>query len=88
MMRTPALLFCVFTAGEGSAPGLEAILFLDSVSLPKSVCSFRGLVKLWSALTLLGHYRNQACAFRVLQVSYFYFKFHFPPYLQYQLLGY
>ncbi|XP_060925964.1 ribonuclease P protein subunit p14 [Limanda limanda] len=29
----------------------------------------RGLVKLWSSLTLLGSYQNQACAFRVLQVS-------------------
>ncbi|CAF89200.1 unnamed protein product, partial [Tetraodon nigroviridis] len=27
----------------------------------------RGLVKLWSSLTLLGSYQNQACAFRVLQ---------------------
>ncbi|XP_028262244.1 ribonuclease P protein subunit p14 [Parambassis ranga] len=31
----------------------------------------RGLVKLWSSLTLLGSYQNQACAFRVLQVSSF-----------------
>ncbi|TMS18871.1 ribonuclease P protein subunit p14 [Larimichthys crocea] len=31
----------------------------------------RGLVKLWSSLTLLGFYQNQACAFRVLQVSPF-----------------
>lgn len=29
----------------------------------------RGLVKLWSTLTLLGFYQNKACAFRVLQVS-------------------
>ncbi|CAJ1052017.1 ribonuclease P protein subunit p14 isoform X2 [Xyrichtys novacula] len=29
----------------------------------------RSLVKLWSSLTLLGFYQNQACAFRVLQVS-------------------
>ncbi|KAF3690263.1 Ribonuclease P protein subunit p14 [Channa argus] len=34
------------------------------------VCS-RGLVKLWSSLTLLGSYQNQICAFRVLQVSPF-----------------
>ncbi|KAG8007540.1 Hydroxyacyl-thioester dehydratase type 2, partial [Nibea albiflora] len=27
----------------------------------------RGLVRLWSSLTLLGFYQNQACAFRVLQ---------------------
>lgn len=31
----------------------------------------RGLVKLWSSLTLLGSYKNQACAFRVLQLSPF-----------------
>lgn len=29
----------------------------------------RGLVKLWSSLTLLGFYQDQPCAFRVLQVS-------------------
>lgn len=31
----------------------------------------RGLVKLWSSLTLQGSYQNRACAFRVLQVSPF-----------------
>ncbi|KAA0711989.1 Ribonuclease P protein subunit p14 [Triplophysa tibetana] len=31
----------------------------------------KGLVKLWSALTLLGSYQNEACAFRVIQVSPF-----------------
>uniref|UniRef100_A0A3P8WWC4 Ribonuclease P/MRP 14 subunit n=1 Tax=Cynoglossus semilaevis TaxID=244447 RepID=A0A3P8WWC4_CYNSE len=31
----------------------------------------RGLVKLWSSLTLLGSYQDQACAFRILQVSPF-----------------
>ncbi|XP_050169143.1 ribonuclease P protein subunit p14 [Myiozetetes cayanensis] len=30
-----------------------------------------GLVKLWSALTLLGFYENRRCAFRVLQTSPF-----------------
>ncbi|XP_034550460.1 ribonuclease P protein subunit p14 isoform X2 [Notolabrus celidotus] len=29
----------------------------------------RDLVRLWSSLTLLGSYKNRACAFRVLQVS-------------------
>ncbi|NWW03176.1 RPP14 protein, partial [Oreocharis arfaki] len=28
-----------------------------------------GLVKLWSALTLLGFYQNRRCAFRVVQVT-------------------
>lgn len=31
----------------------------------------RGLVKLWSALTLLGSFQEVACAFRVIQVSPF-----------------
>ncbi|XP_008103640.2 ribonuclease P protein subunit p14 [Anolis carolinensis] len=30
-----------------------------------------GLVKLWSALTLLGSYQNRDCAFRVIQTSPF-----------------
>lgn len=34
------------------------------------VCN-RGLVKLWSALTLLGFYQNELCAFRIIQVSPF-----------------
>uniref|UniRef100_A0A4W5KMD7 Ribonuclease P/MRP 14 subunit n=1 Tax=Hucho hucho TaxID=62062 RepID=A0A4W5KMD7_9TELE len=33
--------------------------------------SFSGLVKLWSALTLLGSYQNELCSFRVTQVSPF-----------------
>ncbi|XP_068451988.1 ribonuclease P protein subunit p14 [Clinocottus analis] len=31
----------------------------------------KGLVKLWSSMTLLGFYQKQSCAFRVLQVSPF-----------------
>ncbi|NXX65376.1 RPP14 protein, partial [Spizella passerina] len=31
-----------------------------------------GLVKLWSALTLLGFYQNRRCAFRVLQFCLFF----------------
>ncbi|XP_040215146.1 ribonuclease P protein subunit p14-like isoform X2 [Rana temporaria] len=30
-----------------------------------------GFVKLWTSLTLLGHYQNQECSIRVLQVSPF-----------------
>ncbi|XP_019392308.1 PREDICTED: ribonuclease P protein subunit p14 isoform X1 [Crocodylus porosus] len=33
--------------------------------------SSSGLVKLWSALTLLGSYQNRKCAFRVVQTSPF-----------------
>lgn len=72
MMRTPSLLFYVCTAGERA--GWEKIPtppVMDSFNacVCACVCVFRGLVKLWSSLTLLGSYQNQACAFRVLQVS-------------------
>ncbi|XP_029456929.1 ribonuclease P protein subunit p14 [Rhinatrema bivittatum] len=53
-----ALLFDVLTFDEKS---LSAILRISN----------RGLVKLWSALTLLGSYQNHKCAFRVLQISPF-----------------
>ncbi|XP_053324994.1 ribonuclease P protein subunit p14 [Spea bombifrons] len=33
--------------------------------------SSSGLVKLWTSLTLLGHYQNQECAVRVIQTSPF-----------------
>ncbi|XP_061893473.1 ribonuclease P protein subunit p14 isoform X1 [Entelurus aequoreus] len=42
----------------------------DTLTALLRVCS-RGLVKLWSSLTLLGSYKQQKCAFRVLQVSPF-----------------
>nr|XP_033782506.1 ribonuclease P protein subunit p14 [Geotrypetes seraphini] len=53
-----ALPFDVLTFDEKS---LSAILRISN----------RGLVKLWSALTLLGSYQNHKCAFRVLQTSPF-----------------
>ncbi|MEE6501823.1 hypothetical protein FKM82_004330 [Ascaphus truei] len=34
------------------------------------ICS-SGLVKLWSSLTLLGHYQEHTCSFRVIQTSPF-----------------
>nr|XP_057910980.1 ribonuclease P protein subunit p14 isoform X3 [Doryrhamphus excisus] len=42
----------------------------DTLTALLRVCS-RGLVKLWSSLTLVGSYQKQRCAFRVLQVSPF-----------------
>ncbi|NXU94087.1 RPP14 protein, partial [Xiphorhynchus elegans] len=38
-----------------------------------------GLVKLWSALTLLGSYQNRRCAFRVLQAVFCSFLFFLYP---------
>lgn len=69
MMRTPSLLFCVCTAGELAGWKNHTPPIMDSFNACVCVCVFRGLVKLWSSLTLLGSYQNQACAFRVLQVS-------------------
>lgn len=70
-MKTPSLLFCVCTAGESA--GREEVFTPPIIDFFFNVCVcmfvFRGLVKLWSSLTLLGSYQNQACAFRVLQVS-------------------
>ncbi|XP_067854915.1 ribonuclease P protein subunit p14 isoform X1 [Heptranchias perlo] len=49
---------------------LKAILRVKSRYV-ESISVHSGLVKLWSALTLLGSYQNQKCAFRVTQVSPF-----------------
>jgi len=71
-MKTPWQLFCVFTAGQLQPhDGRKISNRLKKMRLIFFVCvSFRGLVKLWSSLTLLGFYQNQACAFRVLQVRF------------------
>ncbi|XP_037535668.1 ribonuclease P protein subunit p14 [Nematolebias whitei] len=53
----------------GAALNFDVLKF-DEDSLTALLRVFsRGLVKLWSSLTLQGFYQNQACAFRVLQVS-------------------
>ncbi|XP_078517621.1 ribonuclease P protein subunit p14 isoform X1 [Lissotriton helveticus] len=58
--------------GEIGAALLLDVLTFDEQTLTAiiRICS-RGLVKLWSALTLLGNYQNQSCAFRVIQTSPF-----------------
>uniref|UniRef100_A0A3Q0RQN0 Ribonuclease P/MRP 14 subunit n=1 Tax=Amphilophus citrinellus TaxID=61819 RepID=A0A3Q0RQN0_AMPCI len=60
-------LFGEVRAQDSTDGHLLALLF-DSFC---TVCGYRGLVTLWSSLTLLGSYQNKACAFRVLQVSPF-----------------
>lgn len=68
-MKTPSLLFCVLTAGEVNTSRMRRQFNVSLFFFFKMfVVVFRGLVKLWSSLTLLGSYQNQACAFRVLQV--------------------
>nr|XP_009674163.1 PREDICTED: ribonuclease P protein subunit p14 [Struthio camelus australis] len=72
-------LLCAGPAGQ------QRLLFsLVGAALPVDVLTYEektlsailrvtssGLVKLWSALTLLGFYQNRRCAFRVLQTSPF-----------------
>uniref|UniRef100_A0A1A7X4J5 Uncharacterized protein n=1 Tax=Iconisemion striatum TaxID=60296 RepID=A0A1A7X4J5_9TELE len=58
--------------GEVGAALHFDVLKFDEESLTAVLrVSSRGLVKLWSSLTLQGSYQSQACAFRVLQVSRF-----------------
>ena len=70
-MKTLSLLFCVLTAGEVDTSRMRR--HFRHYFFKMFVVVFRGLVKLWSSLTLLGSYQNQACAFRVLQVSRIHF---------------
>ncbi|XP_069499872.1 ribonuclease P protein subunit p14 [Ambystoma mexicanum] len=58
--------------GEVGAALLLDVLKFDEQTLTAiiRICS-NGLVKLWSALTLLGIYKNKICAFRVIQTSPF-----------------
>lgn len=56
---------------------VDAALPLDVITYEEKtlsailrICS-RGLVKLWSSLTLLGCYKGKKCAFKVIQVSPF-----------------
>ncbi|KAF2981082.1 hypothetical protein EK904_010383 [Melospiza melodia maxima] len=58
-----------------NSPGVGAALPVDVLTYEEKTLSAilrvisSGLVKLWSALTLLGFYQNRRCAFRVLQVT-------------------
>ncbi|XP_020607743.1 ribonuclease P protein subunit p14-like [Orbicella faveolata] len=59
----------VITKQIGSAIIVDVIKF-DPVSMEVIVrVKERGLVKLWSALTLLSYYRDRKCAIKVIQVS-------------------
>uniref|UniRef100_A0A669C9U5 Ribonuclease P/MRP 14 subunit n=1 Tax=Oreochromis niloticus TaxID=8128 RepID=A0A669C9U5_ORENI len=55
--------------GEVGAALNFDVLKYDEDTLTAFLRVYSSLVKLWSSLTLLGSYQNQACAFRVLQVS-------------------
>ncbi|XP_040060685.2 ribonuclease P protein subunit p14 isoform X2 [Gasterosteus aculeatus] len=58
--------------GEAGAALTFDLLKYDEDTLTSLLRVYsRGLVKLWSSLTLLGFYQKRACAFRVLQVSPF-----------------
>ncbi|XP_008303397.1 ribonuclease P protein subunit p14 [Stegastes partitus] len=55
----------------GAALNFDVLKYDDDTLTALLRVYSKGLVKLWSSLTLLGSYQNQACAFRVLQVSPF-----------------
>ncbi|XP_007908840.1 ribonuclease P protein subunit p14 isoform X2 [Callorhinchus milii] len=55
----------------GAALPVDVLTFEEEILSAILRVQNRGLVKLWSALTLLGCYQGQKCAFRVLQVSPF-----------------
>ncbi|XP_048878026.1 ribonuclease P protein subunit p14 [Brienomyrus brachyistius] len=58
--------------GEVGAAFPFDVLKFDEASLTAILRVYNsGLVKLWSALTLLGSYHNEPCAVRVTQVSPF-----------------
>ncbi|KAL7843162.1 hypothetical protein AOLI_G00246740 [Acnodon oligacanthus] len=58
--------------GEVGAAIPFDVLTFDQTALSAILRVFSsGLVKLWSALTLIGSYANEPCAFRVTQVSPF-----------------
>uniref|UniRef100_A0A8D0GIK1 Ribonuclease P/MRP subunit p14 n=1 Tax=Sphenodon punctatus TaxID=8508 RepID=A0A8D0GIK1_SPHPU len=58
--------------GEFGAALPVDVLTYEETSLSAILrVSSSGLVKLWSALTLLGSYQNRKCAFKVIQTSPF-----------------
>nr|XP_009934961.1 PREDICTED: ribonuclease P protein subunit p14 [Opisthocomus hoazin] len=63
--------YCRMEPGVGAALPVDVLTYEEkTLSAILRVIS-SGLVKLWSALTLLGFYQNRRCAFRVLQTSPF-----------------
>ncbi|XP_046882161.1 ribonuclease P protein subunit p14 [Hypomesus transpacificus] len=58
--------------GEVGAASPFDLLKFDEKTLTAVLRVFNsGFVKLWSSLTFLGFYKNERCAFRILQVSPF-----------------
>ncbi|XP_067397221.1 ribonuclease P protein subunit p14 [Emydura macquarii macquarii] len=55
----------------GAALPIDVLTYEEKTLSAILRISSSGLVKLWSALTLLGSYQNRKCAFRVIQTSPF-----------------
>uniref|UniRef100_A0A8C5QP17 Ribonuclease P/MRP subunit p14 n=1 Tax=Leptobrachium leishanense TaxID=445787 RepID=A0A8C5QP17_9ANUR len=55
----------------GSSLPLDLLKYNEDTLCAILRISSRGLVKLWSALTLCGRYQHRECAFRVIQTSPF-----------------
>uniref|UniRef100_A0A8C8SSC5 Ribonuclease P/MRP subunit p14 n=1 Tax=Pelusios castaneus TaxID=367368 RepID=A0A8C8SSC5_9SAUR len=53
----------------GAALSVDVLTYEEKTLSAILRISSSGLVKLWSALTLLGSYQNKKCAFRVIQVK-------------------
>uniref|UniRef100_A0A3Q0RQP0 Ribonuclease P/MRP 14 subunit n=1 Tax=Amphilophus citrinellus TaxID=61819 RepID=A0A3Q0RQP0_AMPCI len=61
----------IFALQVGAALNFDVLKYDEDTLTALLRVYSRGLVTLWSSLTLLGSYQNKACAFRVLQVSPF-----------------
>ncbi|GCC21899.1 hypothetical protein chiPu_0000281 [Chiloscyllium punctatum] len=61
----------IFILQFGAALPVDVLRYEEETLAATLRVRSSGLVKLWSALTLLGSYQNQKCAFRVMQVSPF-----------------
>ncbi|KAM6467865.1 ribonuclease P protein subunit p14 isoform 1-T1 [Liasis olivaceus] len=55
----------------GAALPVDVLTYEEKTLTAILRVSNAGLVKLWSAVTLLGSYQNRKCAFRVIQTSPF-----------------
>ncbi|XP_043564128.1 ribonuclease P protein subunit p14 isoform X4 [Chiloscyllium plagiosum] len=53
----------------GAALPVDVLRYEEETLIATLRVRSSGLVKLWSALTLLGSYQNQKCAFRVMQIT-------------------
>uniref|UniRef100_A0A3B5KIT6 Ribonuclease P/MRP 14 subunit n=1 Tax=Takifugu rubripes TaxID=31033 RepID=A0A3B5KIT6_TAKRU len=64
-------IFMLYNLQVGAALDFDVLKYSEDTRTAFLRVPSRGLVNLWSSLTLLGSYQSQACAFRVLQVSSF-----------------